>query len=96
MKTILLYSFFMIIPVALVEFLSILQSVRRHAKDYKIDDLIKANQARPCRNMEVIDWQKTNRAGERTWAITLRGQRRYATQVLPQIKKTDESKQQVH
>ena len=48
-----------------------------------VDDLIALNRAKPRGGMEAIDWQKTNRAGERTWHTTLRAQRRYATTVPP-------------
>jgi hypothetical protein len=71
--------------------------IRRYLPDTKIDALISVNRAKPIEGMEAIDWRKTNKAGERKWANTLRGQRRYTKRPPPppKLKKSDED-MQVH
>ena len=59
---------------------------RWHRHDPDIDALIHLNTAKPRLGMETIDWQKSNRSGERAWHRQLRAQRRWSTVVTPVAK----------
>ena len=48
-----------------------------------IDELIAQNAATKRDGMATVDWQKADRAGERRWQDTLRGQRRTRRRVKP-------------
>ena len=52
-------------------------------QDPMIDELIAQNAATKRDGMTIVDWQKTDRAGERRWQDTLRGQRRTRRRVTP-------------
>jgi hypothetical protein len=80
---------FVLVPIAILKVLSLVISRLTVPNDREVANrLIALNKAKLRPGMETVDWQKTNRAGDRTWAVTLRGQRRYSTMVVP-AKKSD-------